>query len=62
MARPLWEENRAAILANWRYPFPTFAGLVFDGVPMPAGERIPERDHVLWGVICDAVAAFRNGV
>ena len=62
VARPLWEANRAAILANWRYPFPTFAELVLDGVPMPAGERIPEHDRVLWGVICDAAAAFRPGV
>ena len=24
VARPLWEENRAAILAGWRYAFPCY--------------------------------------
>ena len=59
IARPLWQENRAARLAGWRYPFPCFGQIIFDRVSLPDAEPAHIGDRTIAALIRAAVAESR---
>ena len=50
-ARGAWAENRAAILAGWRYPFPCFGQIIFDRVPLPDAEPAQAHERLIFAML-----------